>query len=155
MENYREKTKVNCRITAVLSVILIAFSIFALCAEAGLVELTPVAGDSHWQSRWRGFLSGASVGVAAYMVINLVKALRALKDEKKLKALYVKEHDERTQAIYTAARAAAMQLSSGVGLVAAIIAGYFNITVSLTLLVFTCFLAYSGVAFKFYYSKKF
>ena len=155
MKNYREKTKVNCRITAVLSVILIAFSIFALCAEAGLVELTPVAGDSHWQSRWRGFVSGASVGVATYMVINLVKALRALKDEKKLKALYVKEHDERTQAIYTAARAAAMQLSSGVGLVAAIIAGYFNITVSLTLLVFTCFLAYSGVAFKFYYSKKF
>ena len=113
-----------------------------------------MAGDSHWQSRWRGFLSGASVGVAIYMVIGLLKSIRALKDEKKLKALYVKEHDERTQAIYTSARAAAMQLSMGLGLVATMIAGYFSITVSVTLLACTWFLALSGVAFKFYYSKK-
>lgn len=154
MENYKEKLKVSCWITAVLCLILVGFGIFCFCAEAGLVELTPVAGDSHWQSRWRGFMSGASVGVAIYMVIGLLKSIRALKDEKKLKALYVKEHDERTQAIYTSARAAAMQLSTGLGLVAVMITGYFNITVSLTILGCVWFLAISGVAFKFYYSKK-
>ena len=154
MENYKEKLKVSCWITAVLCVILVCFGIFCFCAEAGLVKLAPVAGDSHWQSRWRGFMSGASVGVAIYMVIGLLKSIRALKDEKKLKALYVKEHDERTQAIYTSARAAAMQLSTGLGLVATMIAGYFSMTVSITLLACTWFLAISGVAFKFYYSKK-
>ena len=155
MEQYREKLKLSCRITAVLTVILIGFSIFCLAAESGLVELSPIAGDSHWQSRWRGFLSGASVGLATYMLIGLVKSLLALKDDAKLKKLYVKEHDERQQAIYTTARASAMQLSSATGLVATMIAGYFNITVCLTLLACTFFLAYSGVAFKIYYSKKF
>ena len=89
------------------------------------------------------------------MLIGLVKSLLALKDDAKLKKLYVKEHDERQQAIYTTARASAMQLSSATGLVATMIAGYFNITVCLTLLACTFFLAYSGVAFKIYYSKKF
>ena len=154
MENYKEKAKVACWINGILCVILVGFGIFCFCAEAGLVELTPLAGDSHWQSRWRGFLAGASVGLAVYMGIGLVKILRALKDEKKLKALYVKEHDERTQAIYTSARAAAMQLSLGLGLVAVMITGYFNMTVSLTILVCVWFLALAGAGFKFYYSRK-
>ena len=155
MENYREKLKKQNILLSVCIAILAVFSVLGFAAEAGLIALTPTAGDSHWQSRWRGFITGASVGVATYMGISLVKTLRAMKDEKKLRALYVKDHDERTQAIYTSARAAAMQLSTGLGLVAAMIAGYFSIPVSLSILGCTCFLAFSGVAFKFYYSKKF
>ena len=155
MEQYKDKLKVSCWITALLCLILVGFSIFIFCAEAGLVELTPVAGDSHWQARWRGFVAGACVGVAIYMVASLMRTIRSMKDEKKLKAMYVEGHDERTRAIYTSARAAAMQLSTGLGLVATIIAGYFSIAVSVTLLACTWFLALSGVAFKFYYSKKF
>ena len=155
MEEYREKTKVGCWITAVLCVILIGFSVFSLAAEAGLVELTPLVGDSHWHAKWRGFLSGACVGVAVYMVISLVKAIRALKDEKKLKSLYVKENDERTQKIWTSARASAMQLSTGLGLVAVMITGYFNITICLTIFGCVWFLALAGIGFKLYYSRKF
>lgn len=155
MEQYKEKVKVGCYITGGICVILAAFSIFCFAAEGGLVELTPIVGDSHWQSKWRGFIAGASAGVLVYMIISLVKSIRALKDAKKLKQLYIKENDERQQQIYTAARAAAMQLTTALGLVATMIAGYFNITVCLTILGCTWFLALAGVGFKFYYSKKF
>ena len=155
MEQYKEKMKVSCRITGLLCLILVGFSIFCLCAEAGLVELTPVAGDSHWQSRWRGFISGAAMGIAIYMAISLAKSLRAMKDEKKLKALYIKEHDERSQVIYTAARAAAMQFCSGLGLVAVIISGYFDIKICLSIFACLWVLVLAGIGFKFYYSRKF
>ena len=155
MDQYKEKVKVNCCITGILCVILTLFSLFCLAAEAGFVELTPLVGDSHWQSRWRGFISGAAFGITIYMFISLVKCIRAMKDEKKFKKLYIQETDERQKQIYTAARAASMQLTTALGLVATMIAGYFNITVCLTILACTWFLALSGVAFKFYYSKKF
>ena len=155
MEAYKEELKLSCRITAVFCVILAVVSVLGFAAEAGLVELTPVTGDSHWQSMWRGIISGASVGILALMIFGLVRSLQALKDEKKLKKLYVETHDERQIQIWTAARALSMQIFLMVGLVAALIAGYFNATVSITILV--CVLVHSlmGMACKIYYSQKF
>lgn len=155
MEQYKEKLKISCYITGICCIILAAFSIFCICAEAGIVELAPIAGDSHWQSRWRGFVTGASVGILVYMLVGLIRSLQALKDEKKLKKLYVEGHDERQIQIYTAARAAAMQLTTALSLIAVIISGYFSITVSVTILCCLWVLALSGVAFKIYYSRKF
>ena len=73
----------------------------------------------------------------------------------KLKKLYVKEHDERMAQIYIYARSAGMQMFLLLGLVAIIVAGYFSIAVSLTIL--GCVLAGSflSAGFKFYYQKKF
>ena len=114
-----------------------------------------MVGDSHWQSRWRGFITGASMGILVYMLIGLVRSLLALKDEKKLKKLYVEGNDERQVKIWTSARAAAMQLTTALGLVAVIVAGYFSITVSVTILACLWVLVLTGVIFKIYYSKKF
>jgi hypothetical protein len=75
--------------------------------------------------------------------------------EKELKKLYVKEHDERQIQIWTAARAAATQTFLLVGLAAGTVAGYFSMTVSITIL--ACVTAHSLIAmgFKIYYSTKF
>jgi len=155
MEQYKEKLKISCYISGICCVILAAFSIFCICAEAGIVELTPIVGDSHWQSRWRGFVTGASMGILVYMVIGLVRSLLALKDEKKLKKLYVEGNDERQVKIWTSARAAAMQLTTALGLVAVIVAGYFSITVSLTILACIFTASITSLLLTFYYSKKF
>ena len=56
------------------------------------------------------------------------------KNEKELKKLYIKCHDERTIQIWTAARAAAFQTFLLLGLAAIVITGYFSITVSITIL---------------------
>ena len=104
---------------------------------------------------WHGFISGVSCGLLVLMVIGLVRNLRALKDDKKLRKLYIMESDERTIKIWTSARAASMQTFLMLGLAAGIVAGYFNMTVSITIL--ACVLIHSllGLLFKLYYSRKF
>lgn len=155
MENYREKLKKQNIFLIICILILACFTILGFAAEAGWVDLTPTAGDSHWQSKWRGFISGASMGILGLMLFGLIRNLLAMKDDKKLKKLYNKVHDERMETIYTHARSAAMSVFLIAALVCAIIAGYFSITISLTIL--ACVVAGSlfSVGFKAYYSKKF
>lgn len=155
MENFREKMKIETIITAVLCVILAGLSVLGLVAQAGLVQLTPSAGDEHWQSMWRGLLSGSSFGVMALMIFGLVQSIRALKDEKKLKKLYIEATDERQHQIWTMARASSMQVTLLAGLVVGIAIGYINPTVSITILVLESVHAVVGVLFKLYYSRKF
>lgn len=155
MENYREKLKKQNIILSVCIAILVLFSLLGIAAEAEWIDLTPAAGDSHWQSTWWGFVSGASTGVWALMLFGLIRNKRALKDEKKLKKLYNQMHDERDIRLFHNARSAAMSVFLIFGLIAVIITGYFNATVSLTLLICVLFCSVTCMGFKIYYSKKF
>ena len=67
---------------------------------------------------------------------------------------YIKDNDERTAEIVKSAQAAAYRTTLYVGLVAVIVAGYFSITVSLTILGCIWIPALLGVAYKFYFSRK-
>lgn len=155
MENYKEKLKKENIILSICFVILAVCSALGFAAEEGLLPLTPNAGDSHWQSMWRGFMSGAAMGVGGLMLFGLIRNRLAMKDEKKLRKLYVKMHDEREIQLFHNARSAAMSVFLIFGLIAVIVTGYFNATVSITLLV--CVSACSGLCmcFKLYYSKKY
>ena len=155
MEQYKDKLKLSQRATAVAACILAAFSILALVSVAGLIQLTPVDGDSHWQSMWRGIVCGASCGLAILMLAWTIRISKALRNDKELKKLYVEANDERQNQIYTSARATAMQIFLIGGLVAGIIAGYFNMTVSITILACVFIHSLLGGACKIYYSRKF
>ena len=155
MEHFKEKLKIENRITAILCVILAVFTVLGFVAEAGLVQLTPISGDSHWQSMWRGMVSGASFGVLALMLLALIRGSQALKDEKKLKKLYIKSNDERQIQIWTAARASSMQVSLLIGLVAGMVISYFNMIVGTTILAVETLHAIVGGCFKLYYNKKY
>lgn len=156
MENYKEKLRIQNITYTVIAVILALFAVFAILGEAGILPFfVPVVGDSHWQSRWRGFVTGASFGILAMMLFGLYKNTKALKNEKELKKLYIKEHDERTIQLFNNARSTAMSVFLISGIVAVIITGYFSATVSITILV--CVMACSSMClwFKLYYNKKF
>lgn len=156
MENYKEKLRIQNITFTVIAVILALFAVCAILAEAGILPFfSPTAGDSHWQSKWRGFVCGAACGILGLMLFCLYRNTKALKNEKELKKLYIKCHDERTIQIWTAARAAAFQTFLLLGLAAIVITGYFSITVSITIL--SCVLVASliGMGFKVYYDKKF
>lgn len=155
MEQFKEKLKIETVITALLCVVLAIFSVLGFAAEAGLVELTPVAGDEHWQSMWRGMISGAAFGVLVLMVIGLIRDIRAIRDEKKLKKLYVEANDERQNQIWTKARATSMQVTLLVGLVAGLVLGYFHMTVGITIMAVETIHALVAGAFKLYYNSKF
>ena len=156
MENFREKLRIQNLILAIGGFVLAVFCLLFAAGEAGILPfLTPAAGDSHWQSMWRGFVCGASFAILAFLVFGLVRNIRALRSEKFLKKLYVKEHDERSIQVWTSARAAAFQTFLLLGLVAIVTAGYFSVTVSLTILGCVWFASITGLLFKEYYSKKY
>ena len=155
MEQYKEKLRITNVFLIIGCIVLAIFAILAIGSELGWFHiLKPMAGDSHWHSRWNGFITGASCGIFAYMLAGLIRNRRALKDEKKLKKLYVKEHDERTIQILTLARNTAMQILLLGGLVATVIAGYFSITVSLTILACIFAASITSLLLVGYYSKK-
>ena len=155
MENYREKLKIQNIILTVGCVLLAAFCVLGILGEIGIVSLVPSAGDGHWQSKWRGFISGASVGILALLVYGLIRNLRAIGDEKKLKKLYIRESDERQAQIETSAMCAAMRATLLLGLVSVIVAGYFSVTVSLTLLAAVLLISLMVMAFRLYFRKKY
>ncbi len=155
MEQYKAKLKMGLRVTAVAAVILMIFSVLFFLSECGVVNITPVTGDSHWQSRWRGFVSGAGMGIAALMLVYLIRTARALRSEEALRKCYIQDNDERQIQVWTSARALATQIFLLTGLAAGIIAGYFSMTVSVTIL--ACVVAHSLIAAvcKLYYSRKY
>lgn len=156
MEQYREKLRQQNAVITVCCAVLLIFCLLAAAGEAGLISLlTPAVTDSRWQSMWRGFISGAAVSLLLLMIVGLVRNTRALQDDATLKKRYVKDHDERTIKIWTSARALSMQIFLFAGLVAIVVAGYFSMTVSLTILV--CVLAHSfiGLGCKLYYGRKY
>jgi hypothetical protein len=126
----------------------------AAAGEAGLINFVPATDDIHWQSRWRGIMMGASWGLLVMQIAFLVRNILALKDEKRLKKLYVETNDEREIQIWTAARSTAMQLFLMVGVVAAIVAGYFSMTVSITIIVCMFLQSITGFFCMLYYRIK-
>ena len=155
MEEYRENLKLTLHITVLSAAILFGFSAVGFLAEASLISLTPVTENTHWQSMWRGMISGASFGIAVLMLIGIVRTIKALRNDAELKKLYVKDHDERQIQIWTSARALSMQIFLIVGMVAGIIAGYFSMTVGITIHVCVVVHSLIGMMCKIYYSKKY
>lgn len=145
MEQYKEKLKLENILLAMGIPLMASFSIFAIGSELGWFSvIRPLTGDSHWHSGWYGYVTGASCGLLALMLFYLIRNLQAIKDEKKLKKLFIKTHDERTRQIVVLARNTAMQLTLWLGLISSVIAGYFSVTVSTTIL--TCTFVCSGLS---------
>ena len=155
MELFREKLKVQNLAIAMCCFILAMFSFLAAAGEAGIIGfMQPATGDSHWQSMWRGLVMGMAVGILIVMIAFLIRNILALKDEKRLKKLYVETNDEREIQIWTAARSTAMQLFLMIGVVAAIVAGYFSMTVSITIIVCMFLQSITGFFCMLYYRIK-
>lgn len=155
MEQYKEKLKIQNFILSAGCLILAVFAVLAIGSELGWIKLlSPVTGDDHWHSSWNGFITGSSCGIFALMLFLLLRNRRALKDEKQLKQLYVKEHDERSIQIQILARNTAMQILLWVGIVATVVAGYFSKTVSLTILACTMVCSVTSLLLLGYYNRK-
>lgn len=155
MENYREKLKLTNAIIAVASFALAAFNFLSFAGEQGWILFPELAGDEQWQTDWRAFVSGAAFGILLVMIFILIRNIRALIDEKFFKKLYVADHDERSNQIYLYSRSAGMQAFLILGLVAAVVAGYFSMVVSFTIM--ACLVSASVICLliKLYYSVKF
>lgn len=155
MELFREKLKVQNMAIGMCCMVLAIFCFLAAAGEAGFIGfMVPASNNSHWQSMWRGIVMGMSVGILIVMIAFLIRNILALKDDKRLKKLYVETNDEREIQIWTAARSTAMQIFLMAGVVAAIVAGYFSMAVSITIIACMFIQSMIGLACSIYFRMK-
>ena len=90
---------------------------------------------SRWiaESNATNFIWGGCIGGGLTALVVLFQQSKALKDDEKLRKMYIEEHDERKQAIRAkAGQPMVIYLSLGLAMTAAVVF-FFNETVAITL----------------------
>ncbi len=155
MDNFRHKLKTDNIVNIIGIVILIAFAGLAAYSEfSGNTVLNIGSKNEHFNSMWRGFTSGAACGIGAMMLFFLIRNLIALKDENKLKKLYIQESDERQKLICDTSRSSAGRTFLLLGMVVGIVAGFFSMAVGITIIACILFYALTSFGFMLYYGHK-
>lgn len=149
VEKYREKLK-HQNILFLIGILILA----AVQVLAFLGVLRPVTSNEHWAGAWNGFIAGAAFGIMLLMVVGIVLNLRAMRNEAALKRLYAKENDERQAEICKRARSSGLTIAIFTLLLAVIVSGYFNVTVSLTCLACLFVLTLAGALSKLYWNSR-
>lgn len=101
-----------------------------------------------------GMIVGFFSSVMAVMLIKLVSVHSALKNEDELKKMYIAETDERNIAIGKETAGTATVISMMCIALAAIVAGFINVTVCITLEASLLFSVIITVSVRAYYNKK-
>lgn len=131
MEKFRTTVKRRIAISsgmALVTMVLGAYSIYSII-------ISDVSTATHSDGFVAGFQFGLIVSIFGFSVFDIIKLSLAINDETKLKVLYNKEHDERLKAIRNKAGAPMIVVTSVLMVLAAIVAGYFNIVVFYTLVI--------------------
>lgn len=135
MKEYRKKLVIESWVLGLISIALIVVQALAFTRV-----IQPVAAPVewiHWTDYWNGMLAGISMGLTAMFIFGIIVNIRALRDERKLKRLYAKNNDERSIQIHIQGQAMGMRISLILMLSAIIVLGYFDIKLSLTVLLCT------------------
>lgn len=147
-----EKFKKTLQIRVIFSCIYNAV-VFVLLASGVIHKVTggnECVSDFIW-----GFNVGLCVGVQIGMLYYLGKYIAAVKNEEKLKQLYIAENDERSIYIDTRTGGFAINLIILGITLGTVVSGYFSQTVFITLLSVTIFCITVKLILKMYYNKKF
>lgn len=131
MEKFRTTVKRRIAISsgmALVTMVLGAYSIYSII-------ISDISTATHSDGFVAGFQFGLIVSIFGFSVFDIIKLSLAINDETKLKVLYNKEHDERLKAIRNKAGAPMIVVTSVLMVLAAIVAGYFNIVVFYTLVI--------------------
>lgn len=100
-----------------------------------------------------GFLTGLILGINLICLYLVLKIQKNLKDEKLLKAMYIKEYDERENFIKLKSASSIISILTLGIFIISIIASYINIIVFYTLAGTGAFLLLVGLALKIYWRK--
>jgi Na+/H+ antiporter NhaD/arsenite permease-like protein len=93
-------------------------------------------------------------GIGFFALIRLFFLGKAIRDEKALKELYNKEHDERLREIRAKAGMPILLITSVLMLIAALIAGPLSVPIFYTLLIASSAQLLISLGVKMYYLKK-
>lgn len=99
------------------------------------------------------FSLGFAVGIEAVMIYFMARYMAALRNEQKLKELYIEENDEREKHISSQIGESGIKIILVSLSVAMLISAYFNEIVFFTLLAATLFVAATVVVLKVFYNR--
>lgn len=143
LEAYRKKLRTRIRICGIFMLLCLTVP------SVLLLQLAPQ--QQYWHAN--DFITGALLGLTLILVFFIFRWRRALTDDTLCKRLYLKEYDEREIAIWQKASRSAYLFAAGALLFAGLAAGYFNLTVCLTLIGASLFIRLLYKGFYLYYKK--
>lgn len=111
------------------------------------------------QNQLNDFMHGVPTGMASafavFGMVYFVRVLKVLKNNEKLRMLYIKEHDERTLLIESKSFASGFWIELYALVIATAIATFFNSVVALTLFCVTAFMVFLKLGLRLWYAKKY
>lgn len=128
------KSEITDRIKR-LTELIACTAIFTGVSVSGVVDIN--LGSEAASDFVSGFQLGILIALTVAFLAKLVNYRKALKDETLLKRLYYKENDERLAFINQQVGKSSMSVTTVILLIAAVIAGYFDIKVFVTILAVT------------------
>ena len=142
MEEFRKKIHTK----------LIVMQIMCVLAIASLIVYQILTRDS--ESYLSGVLYGVTGAMVALGIGYSVRFNMALKDNVKLKEMYIQQSDERNKQILKESARTSNTIYLFVTAIAAIVAGSFSQTVSMTLSIMIVVNSFIGVGVSIYYNRK-
>ncbi|MDE6710354.1 MAG: hypothetical protein K2J76_07680 [Oscillospiraceae bacterium] len=144
MENFRKQAKRTLKIYIfVLAVAIVLWVVFTVLEIAG--------GENNSSN----FRNGACAGIATLMALNIVRYSAALKDDEKLKKLYIAETDERTRLIYEKSNSSSFRTLIIVLGLSTIVSSFYSDTVFYTLIAVIFVIIFIQAIYSFYYRRKY
>ncbi len=128
------KTEIADR-TKRLTGLIACTAIFTSVSVSGVIDIN--LGSEAANDFVSGFQLGILIALTIAFLAKLVNYRKAMKDETLLKRLYYKENDERLAFINQQVGKSSMSVTTVVLLIGAVIAGYFDIKVFVTILAVT------------------
>jgi hypothetical protein len=143
MEVYRSKLKRRILLLSVLVLFSSALGVYDVFFQ------TDISKDGIFC-----FQCGLTTAIAIIAAIQIMRFKGVLSNDEKLKVQFNKENDERLRAIKAKAGMPMLMVTSIMIIVAAIIAGYFNTVIFITLVSVALFQLIFGLLVKLLYMKK-
>jgi len=150
MEDFRKQIRKPLNISrAVLIaaiVILIVLNVIEIAAELGEKSTNDLS---------NGFGTGVCASIITLMIVNVSRYSTALKNDEKLKKLYILETDERERLIYEKSNSSSFRAVIILLGLAAMVASFFSKPIFYTIVAIIIAIAFVQAAFKFYYRRKY
>lgn len=148
MENFRVELKKRILVVPIASAVIILVTVLGIIYKAeGSNE-----GVSDFIS---GFHFGFTIGILGVSIVLAIKYAIALRDEEKLRKLYIKETDERTLYIQSQIGGAGINIIIAGLAIGTVIAGYMNEVAFFTLLGAVFFTGAVKITLKVFYNHKY
>lgn len=150
MEEFRKQVK---RTLNIYRAVLIAAIVMLIVLN--VIEIAAELGEKSTNDLSNGFGTGVCASIITLMIVNVSRYSTALKNDEKLKKLYIMETDERERLIYEKSNSSSFRAIIILLGFAAMAASFFSKPIFYTIVAIIMAIAFVQAAFKFYYRRKY